>query len=642
MAEGSERSERVAPQAAILGAALNDHDNPDARDYLRAQTRLADLQAEDLLREDGVRHWSLRIRHVSDVLKLGFELAVAFIVIAIAIGFGFEIWAATRADGLVIDAFTVPPAMAEKGLTGQVVASKLLDRLTVLQNETVSSRAASSFASDWTNDIKVEIPDTGVSLGQVVRFLHTTLGHESHLSGEMYQLPTGAALTVRMDSEAGQTFTASSGDLDALIQRAALAVYARAQPYRYSVYLLTHDKATEAYAASKALAESGPVSERPWGYIGLANVLGDMGRFEEERYDALLAHEANPDLMLGATMVLNAETNLGHEEAALKAAQVTKRLAQGSGARDVTPQWQTYGVHMSEVLEREVSGDYRAAADIMSGDRWFQPVFITTESAIDLAFAHDMKAAAARLRPISQNQLAQSSFDNGSDTAAITSALIAMERADWQAAIAVVLRDRVMAHDAAVKTRGAFSDRGSRDEATGPTLAILYARTGEWAKADAMLKTLPLDSDLCTRARGKVETMRRNWDAAAHWFGLVSARSPSIPFADSDWGRMLLAKGDLDGAIAKFESAHRKGPHYADPLEMWGEALIAKNRSDLALAKFEEADKSAPSWGRLHLEWGEALYYAGQRAEAHKQFTTAALLDLTPPEKSVLARMNAL
>ena len=141
-----------------------------------------------------------------------------------------------HADGLVIDAFTVPPAMADKGLTGQVVASKLLDRLTILQSETASSRAASSFASDWTNDIKVEFRHRRV-LGQVVRFLHTNLGHESHLSGEMFQTPAGAALTVRMDNVPGQTFTASSGDLDALIQRAALAVYARAQPYRYSVYL---------------------------------------------------------------------------------------------------------------------------------------------------------------------------------------------------------------------------------------------------------------------------------------------------------------------------------------------------------------------------------------------------------------------
>ena len=634
-----EESDRAAPggnfaPSAILASASR----AKADAFVDKQNELADLQIEDMKRENRVRHWSLRVRHISDVLKLGFEMAVAFIVIAIAIGFGFEIWAAMHADGLVIDAFTVPPAMADKGLTGQVVASKLLDRLTILQNETTSSRAASSFASDWTNDIKVEIPDTGVSLGQVVRFLHTSLGHESHLSGEMYQALNGAALTVRMDNDPGQTFMASSADLDSLIQRAALAVYARAQPYRYSVYLLTHDRAAEAYAVSKALAESGPPSERPWGYIGLANSLGSMGRLEDERRYALLAYNANPDLMLGATMVLNAETNLGHEEAALKAAHVTFNTAQHGGTHDMTPQWQTYAMDMSGVALHELSGDYRAASDIMRGDEWFQPVFITTESALDLALAHDPSAATAKLRLISQKQMTENSFDNGSDSAALTNTFIAMGHADWHAAIAVMLGDRAAAHDLAVKSHGAFSDRGSRDQVTGPTLAVLYAEIGDWAKADAMLMTLPNDCDVCVRARGKVETLRRNWSAAEHWFAMVAARSPSIPLADSDWGRMLMAKGDLDGAIAKFESAHRKGPRYADPLEMWGEALIARNSSDLALAKFEEANRYAPNWGRLHLKWGEALWWAGNRGDAKKQFAIAAGLDMTPSEKSELAK----
>ena len=102
---------------------------------------------------------------------------------------------------------------------------------------------------------------------------------------------------------------------------------------------------------------------------------------------------------------------------------------------------------------------------------------------------------------------------------------------------------------------------------------------------------------------------------------------------------MLLEKGDLNGAIAKFESAHAKGPHFADPLEMWGEALIAKNRSDLALAKFEEANKYAPKWGRLHLKWGEALWWTGSKAEARKQFAIAGTLDLTPAEKAERTRV---
>ena len=105
---------------------------------------------------------------------------------------------------------------------------------------------------------------------------------------------------------------------------------------------------------------------------------------------------------------------------------------------------------------------------------------------------------------------------------------------------------------------------------------------------------------------------------------------------------MLLREGKYDAAIAKFESAHKKGPHFADPLELWGEALIAKSRSDLALAKFEQADKNAPNWGRLHLKWGEALMWSGHRGEAKKQFAIASHLFLTPIEKSQLASMEGM
>jgi len=609
--------------------------------FVDKQNELADLQIEDLKRENRVRHWSLRVRHISDVLKLGFEMAVAFIVIAIAIGFGFEIWAAMHADGLVIDAFTVPPAMAEKGLTGQVVASKLLDRLTILQNETVSSRAASSFASDWTNDIKVEIPDTGVSLGQVVRFLHTTLGHESRLSGEMFQTPAGAALTVRMDNDPGQTFTATSGDLDALIQRAALAVYARAQPYRYSVYLAVRDKVLESYAADKALADNGPPSERPWGHAGMANNLQTLGRFEEQRRYALLARRENPNLLLPAVILTNADSNAGHDEATLREAKDVLSLLQDGREQGTTQNWRDYSRRMSETAIRELMGDYRTASDSMLGERWFQPVFITAASARNLAYAHDPKAAAARLRELSHDQLVQGGYDSGSDDVSVVRALAAMGHGDWQAAIDVLLRNQIAARAVARESHNILSDRNSHDVITAPLLAVLYAKTGQWAKADAQLKGLPSDCDICVRARGKVETVRHNWIAAAHWFAIVSARSPSIPLADSDWGRMLMAKGDLDGAIAKFDSAHRKGPHYADPLEMWGEALVARNRSDLALAKFEEANKYAPNWGRLHLKWGEALWWSGKRENAKKQFAVASGLDLAPSEKSELAKVRA-
>jgi len=68
---------------------------------------------------------------------------------------------------------------------------------------------------------------------------------------------------------------------------------------------------------------------------------------------------------------------------------------------------------------------------------------------------------------------------------------------------------------------------------------------------------------------------------------------------------------------------------------------MAQNRSDLALVKFAESAKYAPNWGRLHLKWGEALVYAGKPGGAKQQFARAAVLDLTPSEKSELAKKKS-
>jgi tetratricopeptide (TPR) repeat protein len=167
--------------------------------------------------------------------------------------------------------------------------------------------------------------------------------------------------------------------------------------------------------------------------------------------------------------------------------------------------------------------------------------------------------------------------------------------------------------------------------------ALAKAHLGDMAGAEALIAATPADCDDCLVARAKLAEMQGEHARADWWFARDVARTPSIPFANFEWGQALLERGQPDAAIEKFKLANQKGPHFADPLEGWGEALMAKNQSHLALAKFAEAEKYAPKWGRLHLKWGEALVYAGKRDEAKAQFVRAAQLDLTPSEKSELA-----
>src|SRR5579864_5604423 len=87
---------------------------------LRAQKEHLALQIADVKREDRVRHWSLRVRHINDVMKVVFSFGVAFMALVVAIGFGAMIWNAHEAKGLIVQPLRVPQDFAQRGLDGTV------------------------------------------------------------------------------------------------------------------------------------------------------------------------------------------------------------------------------------------------------------------------------------------------------------------------------------------------------------------------------------------------------------------------------------------------------------------------------------------------------------------------------------------
>jgi tetratricopeptide (TPR) repeat protein len=173
-----------------------------------------------------------------------------------------------------------------------------------------------------------------------------------------------------------------------------------------------------------------------------------------------------------------------------------------------------------------------------------------------------------------------------------------------------------------------------------PWLAYSEAQAGRLHAGQLLVAMTPLDCNLCLRMRGRIAELAGDRLLAAGWYAKADTDAPSYPFALTDWGTMLLHRGDPEGAIGKFREANRRVPHFADALELWGEALVAENRSDLASAKFAEAVHYAPNWGRLHLQWGEALLWLGRRDEARAQFAIAAGLDLAPSDRATLIRLR--
>jgi len=639
MTEQRENSTDSGPAAwTALGAASRER----ADAFLAEQTVLARLQADDLRREDRVRHWSLRVRHISDVMKLIFELTLAAFAVVVIVALASAIWSAAHDDSVVIDAFRVPTDMAQRGMSGDVVASQLLDRLAQLQAQTDSSRAPGTYGSDWGSEIKVEIPNTGVSIGEAYRYLAGWLGHQTHISGAVWRTEKGIALTVRTSSNASLGFEGRERDLGALLERAAESVYGQTQPYRYAVYLTVHGRGAEEERILRNLAVDGPKSERPWAYTLWAFSATNVGDGAEALRRAREAVALAPDLPLALIDLAGLEAWAGHDEQELRVSRATRRALDGSGAHLIIPRAAAViGIQCdANIVEEvgdfgEVVAQYEKLASVadFEGSRSVALSMGAADSAIGHDVAHSQKLLGTAR---DANQVASAITGYGWQLPNFRFAqfeqFVAID--DWESAR--------MDIEAALETRAAATPAGRaflRAEAW-PWLALAEAKTGDVSAAWREISTTPLDCYLCLRVRGQIDSLQKNWNGAAYWFARAVAVGPSPPFAYADWAAMFLRKGDADAAIVMLKVAHERGPHFADPLEMWGEALIAKNRSDLALAKFEEANKYAPNWGRLHVKWSEALFYSGRKDEARKQFAAAAGLDLSVAEKAELARMS--
>ena len=112
---------------------------------------------------------------------------------------------APRSDALVVQSFRVPPSLAAKGLTGEVVATQVLDKLAQFQDQSKSARAASSYANNWEDELKIDIPNTGANADQLWKLLRGWLGKETRISGEIIETTDGLALTARVGATSART-----------------------------------------------------------------------------------------------------------------------------------------------------------------------------------------------------------------------------------------------------------------------------------------------------------------------------------------------------------------------------------------------------------------------------------------------------
>lgn len=575
--------------ALALQAARNDPElSRRAGEYLAEQRALVKLQIKHFDEERQLAIAAAKRKRVSDRLRIGLQLCVILLALGAALGLVAMFWDALKDHGIKIEAFAVPSDLADRGLTGQVVAKKLLDRIAEIDRGSTTVRAANSFANNWGKDIKVEVPETGISIGEISHWIHDRFGHATRIDGEVFHTSAGITVSVRVGNDPAIETSGAEAELPALVQEAATRVYARTQPYRYGFWLASQGQTEQANAVYRQLSIDGNSVDRIWALHGLAN--------DQDSLDKSIAFEkrvlaADPHFLLAALNVADSEWDLGHEQSALSKILAVIADDRGRADENLSQTGRDLLLGMATQERDELLSDYQAADAVATqlDEVALPPNLRATTRLRQVAIQihlHDPVRAAEVLDlvPAANSPRAQIRLS-------LSRCRLAAERGDWAAALLEIEGTDATNHGAILATLR------RRD----PLFAAeLFVHTGRNAEADEIIAAYAPDNYDGWRARGRVATLRQNYAAAEQALAEAVRQAPAFADAYEDWADLLYAKGDLPGAIAKYSDANQRAPHWADPLKAWGDALLKQGHAQQALVKYDQALKYAPHWQALN------------------------------------------
>ncbi len=551
-------------------------------DVLRRQGRHIDVQTRQLEEENELRTRLLQGQHISQRLRIALQIFGVFVLTGIGIVLLTMIYDAASSRSVVVEPFDAPPALAARGLSGKVVAGSVLDALTRLQAATHSTADRRNLANAWTNDIKVEVPETGVSISDLARMLKSYFGHDIHIEGDLVQNDAGGlALTIRGDGVLPKTFEGGAGELGKLSTEAAEYAYAQSQPALYETYLIDTNRLAEAATFPKTAFATASPADQPYILLSWADTIAfeghDLGQARELYTEAI---RLKPNFWIAYSNLMNLDLMLQDEEGAWKIGELMREKSGGDSPEidDENEDLLTWNL----LPWRDATiADVKAHAGVGSNTADAAPGIADVDVRL-----HDYGAAELAL---------QMSRGNAADPTipAMTHFV--------HARIAAKTGDTKKAADEMEAFAAAYTD---------PTVSGNYPGYGCWVapaeeaaghadKADAALRSAGRYVD-CYRFRADILDHRGDWARAQKAYAAAVAIAPDLPAAYYSWGVALARHGDLSGAEAKLAAAHQRGPNWADPLKAWADLLARQGRWKEALSKYDEALRNAPEWAALH------------------------------------------
>lgn len=159
---------------------------------------------------------------------------------------GWSIWREAREEAILVERIAVPRSLGERGLEGEVLASRLVDAIAEASAAAYWRGERPTVAAGWrTSDFR--IPGLEFSVGTLVRMVEDLLGRpDRRVSGELVVLDGRESLRLRISPPRPGAAPivrpvldpASEAAVDRALQAAALDLLARLDPVALAARLL--------------------------------------------------------------------------------------------------------------------------------------------------------------------------------------------------------------------------------------------------------------------------------------------------------------------------------------------------------------------------------------------------------------------
>lgn len=584
----------VAVAIALNGGLVNPALIAKTQEYFEQQTKLV-LRQRELLDHE-LRHfeaeWRIEARaagrkRLSESLKIALQMAVGLIGLVVLVGLVQMIVQASQSRSVVVEAFQVPSSLAPQGITGQVIAAGVLDQLQKLQLATRSSEAALETKSAWSSDIKIELPETGVSIGEVDRVLHERLGHDLHVGGDLLVTKDGGLqLTVRGGQIIPATFTGKADELGKLSTQAAEYIYGSSQPVQFSTYLVDTSRwgdVTAFVTGALHRVESDEIRAKLLNNWGTALAWGENKTAEaEQKYRQAIALQ--PTFWNArANLVITAVAR--NEEAGYQAAIEFLKAVEAAAPKD-KPRMRLITAAAQSAFDNPLF--LAANLDDLNSNHGngTKSEAAANDTALAYAMMHDT-AGEARARLQADPMTDETKFYAAANQ--MTLALYSGRPADAASLLPAAQQEwKLWVANSAFQL----------GDDTSCMAGYVFALNGNAADSAEAFKR-EANYNRCYAFRGMLLERQNNLVGAEAVWNEGAAKAPDIPWVHLARGESRMRRGDFAGAAADFAAAHASAPHFADALKDWGDLLVAQGKGKDAIAKYDEALKYAPEWPEL-------------------------------------------